>query len=69
MRANVQLFKNKQGCWQWHIVAGNGEILAVSQAYASKRNCLDTAKTLAEATELSIVKPESFAFIPTLTGE
>ena len=56
MKADIQLFQDKNKCWRWRLVAGNGEVLATSEAYCSKKSCLDTAKGLAEATQLSIVK-------------
>ena len=40
--------KNSQGAWFWHLIGGNGEILASSEAYASKGNCLRTAKLVAK---------------------
>lgn len=54
MKTKIILFKNTLGCWHWHLLAGNGEILASSEAYASKQKCLQTAKRLAEATGLKI---------------
>lgn len=54
MKANIVLLKNGLGCWFWHILANNGEILANSEAYASKQKCRQTAKRLSEATGIPI---------------
>lgn len=54
MKAYIKLFKDVNNCWRWRLVAGNGEILANSEAYASKQKCIQTAKRLAEATGLPI---------------
>jgi uncharacterized protein YegP (UPF0339 family) len=56
MNAVIQLFQDVNDCWRWRIVASNGEILASSEAYASKQKCKQTAVRLAEATELRVVK-------------
>lgn len=35
--------KNINGAWYWRLVGGNGEIMANSEAYSSKRACLKSA--------------------------
>ncbi|MGQ0670832.1 MAG: YegP family protein [Actinomycetota bacterium] len=40
---HVQLFPSKDG-WRFRIVAGNGRIVAPSQAYATKSNAKRAAK-------------------------
>ena len=35
--------KNVNGAWFWKLVGGNGEIMANSEAYSSKRACLKSA--------------------------
>ena len=54
MKAVIELFKDVNGCWRWRLVSSNGEILASSEAYASKQKCKQTAKRLSEATGLQI---------------
>ena len=39
----VQMFQGADG-WRWHLVAGNGEILATSEAYDSRSNAERTAQ-------------------------
>lgn len=56
MKATIKLFKNGLGCWHWHLLASNGEILASSEAYASRQKCMQTAKRLSEATGMKIEK-------------
>jgi len=42
----IELFKDIGGCWRWHLVAGNHEILATSEAYAKKGNARRSAELL-----------------------
>lgn len=35
--------RNKRGKWYWKIVSKNGRILAHSESYSTKKDCLDTA--------------------------
>lgn len=58
MKAVIKLFKNGRGCWHWRMLTNNGEILASSEAYASKQKCLQTARRLSEATGLKIEKED-----------
>ena len=52
----IELFQDVNKCWRWRIVADNGEVLATSEAYASKRNAIDTGKMLAFHTNLKLEK-------------
>jgi len=54
MKAKIEAFKNKLGCWQWRIRADNGEVLCHSEAYSSKQAMLKTAQRLVDATGLKI---------------
>ena len=49
MKCEIEITKNKNGCWFWRLVAANGEILASSEAYSSKGACLKTVKGLSKA--------------------
>lgn len=49
MKCEIEVTKNKNGCWFWRLVASNGEILAVSEAYSSKGACLKTVKSLSKS--------------------
>lgn len=31
-----ELFEDKDGKWRWNLKAGNGEVIATSEAYSSK---------------------------------
>jgi len=42
----IELFKDVDKSWRFHIVADNGQIIATSEAYSSKRQCMDTVKSL-----------------------
>jgi uncharacterized protein YegP (UPF0339 family) len=39
----------KDGKWRIHLLAGNGEIIMVGQAYSTKYSAIRTAKTLETA--------------------
>ena len=47
--------KNIQGAWFWHLIGGNGEIMASSEAYSSKSNCKKTAKLVSAAGGFDLV--------------
>lgn len=53
----VELFQDAKGCYRWHIVADNNEILASSEAYSSKADATKTAKMLVAKTGFELVKP------------
>ena len=38
MAAKFEITSDKAGKFRWHLKAGNGEIIAASQAYESKAN-------------------------------
>jgi uncharacterized protein YegP (UPF0339 family) len=37
---------DSDGQWYWHFKAGNGEIVAQGEGYASKHNCLEAIKLM-----------------------
>lgn len=41
MTGKFEWFNDKAGKWRWHLLAGNGQIIATSQAYKSKQACMD----------------------------
>lgn len=56
--ARAELFRDRRGCWRWRLRSiRNGQILASSEAYASKRNALKTAAGLAYACGLHLDMP------------
>lgn len=42
----IELFLDKDKKWRLRIRAENGRIICSSEAYSSKRTCMDTARTL-----------------------
>lgn len=38
-KPKFQIFVDEEGLWRWRFRAGNGEIMAASEAYVNKRNC------------------------------
>lgn len=50
MKPCFKIYVDKAGYHRWRLIAGNGEIVAASEAYASKQNAVRSAnnvKTLA----------------------
>jgi len=49
-----EIYEDKAGEYRWRLVAGNGEVVAVSQAYTTKQSALEAAAKIptwvAEAT-------------------
>jgi hypothetical protein len=41
MAAKFEVFQNKQGQYQFHLKAPNGEIIAASEAYTGKDGCMN----------------------------
>ncbi|MDI2128610.1 YegP family protein [Yinghuangia seranimata] len=41
MTGKFEWFTDKAGKWRWHLLAGNGQIIATSQGYKSKQACMD----------------------------
>lgn len=40
MPAKFEVFEDKSGDWRFNLVAPNGEVIASSEGYTSKDNCL-----------------------------
>lgn len=50
MKPSFKIYVDKAGYYRWRLVAGNGEIVASSEAYASLQNAIrsvNSVKTLA----------------------
>jgi len=43
----VEVYEGHMGWW-WRIVAGNNKVLAHSETYTRKQNCLKTARPVAK---------------------
>lgn len=55
----LKLFRDTAGEWRWHVVAGNGEIIADSaEGYKNRQDALDMAKLLLDAHVEFQVDPE-----------
>lgn len=54
-QAEYEVFQGEDNLWYWHLKAGNGEIVAASEGYASKENAErgvdDAREASAEAQE------------------
>lgn len=57
-----EVFPDKAGAWRFRLVAGNGEIVAASQAYtrpSDARRGIRTVKQLAPAAAIHLVSGDS----------
>lgn len=58
MSATFEVFQDKGGEWRFNLVAPNGEVIASSEGYSSKANCMNGIESVkryasdAEITEL-----------------
>ena len=41
MPAKFEVFEDKGGNWRFNLVAPNGEVIAMSEGYSSKANCMN----------------------------
>jgi len=55
----IKLFKDKSDKWRWHILARNNKVLAVSEAYETRRKCLQTAEKVAWSDPMDIIVDEN----------
>ena len=51
----IQMLKNKQGKWLFHIKAENGKILCHSESYSSKAKCMYTIKLFLNNPKFSFI--------------
>ncbi len=56
MPAEFEMKKNVGGEFYWHFKSGNGEIVAVSQAYKSKEGCLNGINSIKRDAVSAIIK-------------
>ncbi len=49
------IYKDIAGYHRWHLKAGNGEIIAVSEAYNSKQGAINSAYNVKQLAGLAIV--------------
>ncbi len=48
MRGEVEVFRSKDGQYCFHVKAGNGEIVASSEGYRNRADCVDAAGLVAD---------------------
>lgn len=44
----IEIDQNKNNAYFWRLVASNGEILSISESYASQASCKRTVKSVAK---------------------
>lgn len=49
-----EVFEGKNGDWYWHLKAGNGEIIAVSEGYSSKQMAIHGIESVKKNADSSI---------------
>lgn len=47
-RAHFERYRDSRGDWRWRLVAGNGEIIANGEGYASKFNVTRSIHTFVD---------------------
>lgn len=51
----LEMFLDVDDAWRFHVMAGNGNIIASSEAYSSKQACQDTCLSLADLSGLVLI--------------
>ncbi len=54
--AKFQVYKDVSGQYRWRLVAGNGEIVAVSEAYTTKYNAKHSAERVKELAQIAFIQ-------------
>jgi uncharacterized protein YegP (UPF0339 family) len=50
MCAKFEVMKNSKGQFYWHLKADNGEIVATSETYTTKKDSMDTINSIKKIT-------------------
>ncbi|HOV14802.1 MAG TPA: YegP family protein [Spirochaetota bacterium] len=59
MAAKFEVYKDKKGEFRFRLKAGNGEVIAASEAYTTKQGCLNGIESVKKnAPEANIVEVE-----------
>lgn len=64
-RPHFQIYRDSRGDWRWRLKAGNGEIIATGEGYASRFNVRRAIRTFTETVkamgldDLRVVEVES----------
>ncbi len=53
--AKFTFFVDKAGYYRWRLIAGNGEQVAASEAYASHANAIRSAKRVKELASFAVI--------------
>jgi len=53
--AKFVVYKDVAGSYRWRLIAGNGEKVAASEAYASKANAARSAKNVREIASAAVI--------------
>ena len=54
-----EVYTDKAGEWRWRLIAGNGNIIAVSgEGYGQRQSCIDGIDAVKSSNELTLVKDE-----------
>ncbi len=52
----VQIDRNKNGCYYWRQIAHNGEILSSAEPYSTWGDCWDTANSVSEQCGVPLIQ-------------
>jgi len=56
MSYKLQVFRNKVGQFWWHLLSGNGQILAHSEMYTRRSGCMKAVNKLSRALNCKVDK-------------
>ncbi|WP_285662674.1 YegP family protein [Actinorhabdospora filicis] len=56
MAGKFELYTDKAGKYRWRLKAGNGEIIAVGEAYESRAGCMNGIESVKRNAPLAEVK-------------
>lgn len=56
MSAKFEMYEDTSGEWRFRLKAPNGEIIATSEGYSTKQNCLNGIKSVKKNADLAIIE-------------
>jgi uncharacterized protein YegP (UPF0339 family) len=54
----IEVFRDKKATWRFRIMAGNGQIVAQSEAYTRRRDAVRAAKRLPDIVSAACIRVE-----------
>lgn len=60
----IQIFVDRAGQYRWRLVAANGEIVAVSEAYTTKQNAIRSARLVKALAGQAFIQDSTAVVLP-----